>query len=185
MSSLKLTKKEVSGLLATSAVLPILCFVLGAYTANQWNSNNASSDAINNNLTNIEQPKSPAKLAPTAEAIQTLSNIASTSPTSMISETIEATQIQNIELPFVVQAGSFSSYSNAVKFQNKLQEDGLNTRVINDEHNHQAVYRLIVDEFRSQQEAEEFRDNIRKTYQWDLYVAHREKERTSNKVAVL
>ena len=183
MSSLKLTKKEVSGLLATSATLPILCFILGAYTANQWNSN-ANFKPINN-LTSTEKSEVPQGLTSTTGTTETLTSQTQSIPVSKPPEKNQIAKIQSTELPFLVQAGSFSSYSNAVKFQNKLQNDGLSTKVINDEHHHQVVYRLIVDEFRSQQEAEKFRDNIKKTYQWDLYVAHREKETTSNKVAVL
>ncbi len=75
---------------------------------------------------------------------------------------------------FLVQAGHFSTYKNAAKFQAELAEQSLLSQITMDERAGRQGFLIIVDSFASKAEAKRYCLDAEVRYQLDLYVKARE-----------
>lgn len=74
---------------------------------------------------------------------------------------------------YLVQAGRFSSYDNASKFQDQLEVKHLQTQIVLDDSTAQPGFLVIVTSFATKEEAKRYCLIAEKRYQLDFYVKNK------------
>lgn len=75
---------------------------------------------------------------------------------------------------YLVQAGRFSSYENAAKYQAKLATRNLTAQIAVEEHFKQPAFLIIINSFASKEEAKRYCLAAEELYQLDFYVKAQE-----------
>lgn len=177
MDTLQLSRNDFRFLLIAPALLPTLCFILGFYTVDIFNLGNINKEKVISTPLAQDTNKTlelKNKLALSEQTTNTPASI-DVPVSSSASSNDTLTDVKILPLTrslFVVQAGLFSKYENAVQFQSKLLIKGLDTQITDTLKNGKHRYRIILDSFKSQKAAVQFLKIAKEKHKIDLYVAH-------------
>lgn len=98
-----------------------------------------------------------------------------TSPAdSELKHTVPSVSLLKSFKEYLVQAGRFSSYENAVKFQARLMGKNLSSRIALDENDARPAFLIIVSSFATRDEAKRYCLFAETFYHLDFYVKARE-----------
>ena len=187
MDTLQLSKNDFKLLLIATALIPVLCFVSGLYTANSF----AYSEVNDEKAVSMSLAKETAAvtektdMSEQPEPLQGSSDISLTPVVSTVNVVSEANLIPLTSPRYVVQAGIFSTYKNAVEYQTTLRINGLETQITDHLKNANPIYRVILDSFDSKDDALKYLASIEEKYGLALYIAQINSKDYATKVAVL
>ena len=178
MNTLQISQKDVKSLLISSALLPVTCFILGFYIASSIYSNgSAESYTVAQNFETNTTPNRKHKteqikqIAPDAQHHK-ISSLNKVALRPLFSD------VNNIPLSnanYIVQAGLFSKYQNAVRFQLELRFKGVESQISDISRNDKQMYKIIVGSFKLQEKALQFLERMKEKQNLDLYIAHSSK----------
>ena len=153
MNTLELNKKEVGYLFIITAVVPMFAFIAGIYL----------SGSSHPSISNEQEQQTIAHTESIKQEVEPIH----ASPPSIIEHSVDSigddkaiiAQLDNSEIPEIsyqydVQAGVFSTISNAIHYQDYLISKGINTEIIAV----QAIadtflYRVVLGSYDSKSEA--------------------------------
>ena len=172
MNTLLLSKKDTLSLLIASALLPTLCFIAGLYVANSFNTSNTTVQTTKTIPLTQHTPTNP-------EPANTVVLLEQPQNEKKISDEIEINDgLSEVIIPplttayYVVQAGLFSNHQNAIQFQHGLLSKGIENHILASQEEGRHLYRIILNSFKSQDDAIQFQNNAKEKHNLDLYVTH-------------
>lgn len=174
MDNFSLTRNELKGLLALAALLPVICFVVGFYTAFATQldpepiTTAPQTAAIANPQNTAPQQQQPSKPQPVKHA---------TRPEPVVTPPVDR--------PFLVQAGLFSSHANALAFQKELTRQGLDAQILNTQRHNAPLYRIVLHRAETKAEARRYIATIQQQHQLEVFLTKLESKPTTGPLATL
>ena len=156
---IELSKKDLRIALVTAAVAPVLCFSAGLFTAFALNETSV-----------------PTKTEQTPIATNSISE--QTTPSQVVLSTpnnhsLPAAPIEVVTTDpkgyYLIQAGVFSSFTNAKRYHQELTNNLINSEII--EGDNQTIHRVILNKFISKEAATKALVNYQHKYPMKLYIS--------------
>ena len=200
MSYLKVYKNDLRLALVVAATIPVISFSIGFFTGKEVSSLQFANLTVEEKLSDQQKIKhtlvpvnqQAINIVPeNQQAIKTPPNsetkidtkIKSSIITSKLVDRQESTQLSNIKeaqqpslksinsyASYLIQAGRFSSYENAQKYQSKLAQLNLYADIVLSENSLNTDFILLLTSFDTEPEAKKYSRLVESLYQIDLYV---------------
>lgn len=167
MDTLQVSKHELKLFVIAAVIVPVLCFILGFYSADKNSISTSNQDRMIGLL--ISSANANTANGSKAPVIEQSNNDTAKTASKEIKPSTN----------YLIQAGLYSNYQNATQYQATLLSNDIPTVISKTRRNGIPHYRVIIQSFESKQDASDFIIATKEKHNIDLYIAAINTEKTT------